>query len=224
MSYKAFDNHASEYDAWYDSEAGKAIFAMEADCIKPLLNGFKKPHLEIGVGSGRFARQLKVEYGIDPAIDLLRIAASRDIRTVRATGEKIPFKDGIFGGVLIALTICFVSDPLSVLQETWRILRPGGGLVLGLILKGSPWAEFYAAKGREGHPLYGRARFFSKDEIERLLKLSGFKALDYRSALFQLPGQSRYLPEHAVKGYRETAGFVAIGSHKDEVKKSIVLR
>jgi len=86
--------------------------------------------------------------------------------------------------------------------------------VLNLILKGSPWAEFYAAKGGEEHHLYSKARFFSKDEMARLLQLSGFEVLDYRSTLFQLPGQSRHLPEHAVMGYQEAAGFVAIGSHK----------
>jgi len=31
MPYHVFDIHASEYDAWYDTEAGKAIFAMEVD-------------------------------------------------------------------------------------------------------------------------------------------------------------------------------------------------
>ncbi|MFQ5814791.1 MAG: methyltransferase domain-containing protein [Anaerolineae bacterium] len=27
----------------------------------------------------------------------------------------------------MALTLCFVDDPASVLQEAWRVLLPGGG-------------------------------------------------------------------------------------------------
>ena len=205
---------AAKYDRWYETEVGKVILAMEVDCLRPLLRRHKRPYLEIGVGSGRFAQALGIEYGVDPAPAVLRMAEARGMRVLRATGEELPFPDRMFGGILIALTLCFVSDPLKVLQEAWRVLQPRGGLVLGLILKGSPWAEYYATRGREGHPLYSRARFFSKDEVVSLLQLSRFEALDYRSALSQPPGHGRYRLEHPVIGYRKSAGFVAIGSCK----------
>lgn len=214
MSFAAFDAHAAAYDAWYDSEAGAAIFAMEVACLRPLLHRHRRPYLEIGVGPGRFAQALGIEYGLDPALALLRLAESRGVRVVKATGEKLPFADGMFGGVLIALTLCFVADPAVVLQEAQRVLLPEGGLVLGLILKGSPWAKHYASKGRAGHHLYSRARFFSRAEVEKLLQQSGFDVLDCRSVLFQPPGQRQYRPEGPVLGYRESAGFVAIGCHK----------
>ena len=214
MPYQVFDSHASEYDAWYDTEAGKAIFAREVDCLKPFLHGYSRPYLEIGVGSGRFAQALGVEYGVDPAPAVLEKAKSRGIKVRRAVGEKLPFPDGNFGGVLIALTLCFVDDPAMVIHEASRVLVPGGGLALGLILQGSPWAEFYAKKGKEGHPIYSQARFFSKDEVEHLLMLSGFKELQYRSVLFQPPGQSIYHTEKPVDGYFKDAGFAAIGSRK----------
>ena len=217
MKHDVFDAYADKYDAWYDTEAGKSIFAMEVDCLKSILYGHKRPYLEIGVGSGRFAQALGIEYGVDPSPVLLRIAESRDILSLKATGEKLPLADDIFGGILIALTLCFVDDPPRVLQEAWRILRPGGGLVLGLILKGSPWAEFYTTKAKEGHPVYSRAHFFSKEEVENLLQSSGFKGLDYRSVLFQLPEQNTYRLECPVSGYRESAGFVAVGSRKREI-------
>jgi SAM-dependent methyltransferase len=216
MLHQAFNAHPDEYDAWYDSEAGKAIFAMEVDCLQPLLHSYKRPYLEIGVGSGRFAQDLGIEYGVDPALALLRIADFRGIRVAKATGERLPFREGIFGGVLIALTLCFVNDPVSVLKEAWRVLLPGGGLVLGLILQGSPWEKFYIEKAKQRHPIYSRARFFAKEEVERLLQLSRFEALAYRSVLFQMPGQSTYRPEGPVPGYWESAGFVAIGSCKGE--------
>lgn len=214
MSFAAFDARAAEYDAWYDSQAGATIFAMEVDCLRPLLHCHQRPYLEIGVGSGRFAQALGIEYGVDPSPALLRLADSRGVQAARAAGERLPFGDRTFGGVLIALTLCFVDDPPSVLCEAWRVLVPGGGLVLGLILKGSPWAEFYARKGREGHPIYSRARFFSRDEVENLLHSSQFDVLDYGSVLFQPPGQNLYHPERPIPGYRQSAGFVAIGSGK----------
>ena len=214
MSYEVFDNHASEYDAWYDTEAGKAIFAMEVDCLKPILHKFGRPYLEVGVGSGRFAEVLGIEYGIDPARAMLQIAKARGVKVTEATGEKLPFPDKMFGGLLIAFTLCFLDEPLKALQEARRVLQPEGGLVLGLILRDSPWGEFYTNKGKEGHPIYSKARFLSKAEIENLLQVSGFKVLEYRSTLFQPPGQSSYHPENPVDYYLESAGFVGIGSRR----------
>jgi len=214
MSYQAFDTHADDYDAWYDNEPGNTIFGMEVACLRPLLHGYPRPYLEVGVGSGRFAQALGIEYGVDPAQALLEKAKSRGIKVQRASGEKLPSPSGSFGGVLIALTLCFVDDPARVLQEVSRVLMPQGGLVLGLILKDSPWAQFYVSKGKEGHPIYRRARFFSKDEVENLLKQCEFDLVQYRSVIFQPPGQSSYHLERPISAYRKSAGFTAISSRK----------
>ena len=210
--YQAFDAHVDEYDAWYDSQAGSAIFAMEVECLRPFLHRHRRPYLEIGVGSGRFAQALGVEYGIDPALALLHLAKARVVQVLRAAGEELPFPDKTFGGILIALTLCFVHEPKKVLQEAFRVLQPGGGLVLGLILKGSPWAEYYHEKGKQGHPIFSKARFFIRQELESLLKSKGFENLEYRSVLFQPPGQDNYYIEQPVSEYNAKAGFVAIKS------------
>ena len=214
MAHQAFDRRASEYDAWYDTEAGRAIFSMEVECLQPLLQTYSRPYLEIGVGSGRFAQALGIEHGVEPAPSLGRIARLRGVGVTEAAGEGLPFRGEVFGAALTALTLCFVDSPLEVLQEAWRVLKPGGGLVLGLILRGSPWAEFYTRMGREGHPIYSRARFFSRNEVEGLLRRSGFAMPKYRSTLFQPPGQDAYRHESTISSFRRLAGFVAIASAK----------
>ncbi len=90
MSYQAFDAHAGEYDSWYDSKAGSAIFAMEVDCLKPLLHKYNRPYLEVGTGSGRFAQALGIEYGVDPAPALLGMARARGIKVLEVRGEELP--------------------------------------------------------------------------------------------------------------------------------------
>lgn len=217
MPYQVFDSRANEYDAWYDTEVGRAIFATEVDCLKPLLHRYSRPYLEIGVGCGRFAQALRIEYGVDPAPTPLRLARVRGIQVIEAIGEKLPFSDMTFGGLLMAFTLCFLEDPQKALQEAWRVLDLEGGLVLGLILRDSPWAEFYTSKGRNGHPIYSKARFFSKGQVESLLRMSGFKVLGYRSTLFQLPGQTHYRREPPIAGYHKSAGFVAIVSCKSRL-------
>lgn len=209
-SCRVFDTRAAEYDAWYETELGKSIFAMEVECLKPFLEACQRPHLEIGAGSGRFTAALKVEYGLDPAPGLLRIAASRDIQVVRAIGEKVPFASRSFGGILLAFTLCFVDDPLAVLLEARRLLLPGGALVLGLVPGDGAWADYYRQRGLEGHPIYSHARFYGKEEIESLLASSGFNLISYRSTLLQRPGQDSYDFEIPQRGYRACAGFVAV--------------
>jgi SAM-dependent methyltransferase len=214
VSYQAFSAHANEYDSWFDGEPGATVFATEVECLRPLLHSYPRPYLEVGIGSGRFAQALGIEYGVDPVLTLLTKAKARDINVIRARGEKLPFTSGSFGGVLLALTLCFVDYPLRALREVSRVLASNGGLVLGLILKESPWAESYMAKAKEGHPIYSQARFFSKNEVESLLYQSGFDNFHYRSVLFQPPEQGFYHFERPLSIYRKSSGFTAISARK----------
>ena len=209
-----FEERAAQYDAWYDSPKGRVLLAIEVACLRPLLGEFPRPYLEVGVGTGRFAQALDIEYGIDPSLPALDVARARGIDVRQAVGERIPFDDASFGGILMAFTLCFVKDAAGVVREVGRVLTPGGGLVLGLLLRGTPWAESYARRSREGHPVYRDAHFHSKHEVENLLEEGGFRVVRYRSTLFQLPGLEAYDIEEAVEGYAGDAGFVGLAAIK----------
>jgi SAM-dependent methyltransferase len=114
----------------------------------------------------------------------------------------------------MAFTLCFVGDPGAVMREIHRVLFPGGGLVLGLLLKGTPWADFYEQRGREGDPLFDTVHFYRREEVEALLKESGLCVTGFRSTLFQPPGLGVYNDEEPVDGYAPGAGFVTIAAVK----------
>lgn len=88
----------------------------------------------------------------------LMLAKGRGIEVVKGAGEKLPFRDRTFGGALLIVTLCFVDDPSEVLGESKRVLMDDGSIILGLILKESPWARFYE-EGRVDS-LYKIARFY----------------------------------------------------------------
>lgn len=203
-----FDILAQEYDSWFDKE-GRLIFETELLAFKKILPLLPKPWLEVGIGSGRFAQALDIEVGIDPSNKLLEIAKSRGIEVYKARGEAQPFKEGSFGTVFLIVTLCFVDSPIAVLRESNRILMPDGKIVLGLVLKDSPWGKLYTAKKEEGHRFYRYANFYSFEEIENLLLIAGFKIEKVISTLFQEPDNVKEV-ELPRDGFFRSAGFTVI--------------
>ena len=210
---KAFDDYSSNYDQWFESPEGKAVFMAEVDAVSLLTKGLEHPFLEIGVGTGRFAKELGIDFGIDPSVKMLIMAVMRGIKTKKAEGESLPFPDDSFGAVFILFTICFVRDPEKVITEAKRVLKPGGGLIIGFINRKSPWGEHYAKKQAEGHPIYSHARFFSIDEIVSFISTVGFTYVASSSTLCQLPSKQPQ-KEEAYGGLAEDAGFVGILARK----------
>jgi SAM-dependent methyltransferase len=210
-----FDNLALEYDAWFDKE-GSLIFLIEAQAFRELLPSLPKPWLEIGVGSGRFAQALGIETGLDPSIKLIEMARHRGVTAFLGRGEQKIFDDESFGTVFLIVTLCFLDSPLDVLKEASRILIPSGKIVLGLVLKESPWGQFYQVKKAQGHRFYKYATFYSCDEIVRLLVQAGFVIEKTVSTLFQQPGKVEHV-EEPKEGYFPDAGFTIMVAGKREV-------
>ena len=214
----SFSTYAPRYDAWYETPMGRVLLATELACLRPLLHPFPRPYLEVGVGSGRFAEALGIEYGVDPSAGALEGSARRRIRVVLGVGESLPFADARFGAVLLAFTLCFVRDPSMVIREIHRVLSPGGGVILGVLLKGTPWADFYAERGRQGDPFFSTAHFYSREEVETVLRRGSLYVMASRSALFQPPGREAYREEKPVAGCVPGAGFVAFAAVKPDVR------
>jgi ubiquinone/menaquinone biosynthesis C-methylase UbiE len=146
-----FDTFAERYDRWYDNPFGKSAFNLEKACITSLCKNLRRPFLEIGVGTGRFAEELEVEYGIDVSVGEIRYAKNRGIAVIAGKGEKLPFISKFFSVVFIIVTLCFVDEPLKVLKESTRVLKDEGSIILGVILRESPWASFYKKRRGRQH-------------------------------------------------------------------------
>jgi ubiquinone/menaquinone biosynthesis C-methylase UbiE len=143
---------------------------------------------------------------------MLELARRRGVCTIQGLGEQLPFRSSSIGGVLVAFTICFVRDPAHVLGEISRVLIPGGGLVLGFLPRGTPWAEMYARRGAEHHPIYETARFYTAKEVEDLILRAGLRITDFRSTLLQPPGLDTYASEEPTEKYRPEASFLAVAA------------
>ncbi len=201
-----FDERAAEYDAWFENSL---LFAIERAALQELTTPLLGSKLEIGVGPGRFAEALGVEFGVDPALAPLAFAKKRGIRVSQAVGEALPCADQSMRTVLLLFTFCFLADPRPVLRECRRVLKPGGHLVLGLIVADSPWGRMLQQKKEADHPFYRQVRFYEPAEVEQCLTGCGFVVEERRSSLRQPPEALREM-EHSRAGLVSQAGFAVL--------------
>ena len=88
---RVFDSLVSDYDAWFEKE-GRLIFASEVEALRQVLPLLPEPWIEVGVGSGRFAKALGTDIGLDPSCKLLEMARCRGVSVFLGRGEEMPFK------------------------------------------------------------------------------------------------------------------------------------
>jgi len=201
-----FDHYYKRYDAWYDKN--KYVYLSELEALKKSLPKFGRG-LEIGVGTGRFACVLGIAVGIDPSAKMIEAAIQRGANARRGFGENLSFGEEAFDYVAIIATLCFVRNPLKVLQEAQRVLKKNGKIIIGIIDKESFLGSFYQ---RKKSVFYKKANFFSVKEVAKLLIDSKFKQINYRQTLFG-PLDKINLIQKPRRGFGE-GGFVVISGKK----------
>ena len=207
-----FQERADEYDSWYEDSI---LFATELAAIQQISSPLAEPKLELGVGPGRFAAQLGVTIGIDPAPAALRHAVSRGLSGVAGIGEQLPIRSSTAGTLFMLFTLCFLVDPLQVLAECYRVLTKEGCLVIGQIPAQSLWGRDLENKRINGNAFYKYARFYTIEQSVNLLQQAGFTLIESYSTLFQPPGKIERL-EPARPGSDEQAGFCVLVARKKE--------
>ncbi|MGB9755556.1 MAG: class I SAM-dependent methyltransferase [Desulfurella sp.] len=175
-----FNNYTSEYEEWFENN--KYAYLSEIEALKKALPKQGKG-VEIGVGSGRFALPLGIKIGVEPSRKMAEIARRHGIEVFFGVAESLPFEDSSFDFALMAVTICFVNDPLKSLKESYRILKPNGVIIIGIVDLDTELGKFYLEK-QKNSIFYKQAKFFSSKQIIDLLKRSGFSFRESYQVLF----------------------------------------
>ena len=157
----SFDDNVDRYESWF--ERNRLVYESELEAIRDLLQPCGRG-LEIGVGTGRFAAPLGLRFGVDPSLNMGKVAIRRGIEVILGIGEKLPFKESSFDVVLMVTTICFLDDVPAVLKEAYRVLKINGHILIGFLDRESPLGKIYEAK-KEESDFYRFASFFSADEV-----------------------------------------------------------
>jgi ubiquinone/menaquinone biosynthesis C-methylase UbiE len=129
--------------------------------------------LDVGVGTGRFARMLIQRgadvIGIDLAPEMLNVCAQNEprARLVQARlGSPLPFANGSFDHAICIRVMKYLDDWVFALGELRRVVRSGGRVILEVANRRS-----LARWGYSGMPI----RLMTARETAQLLDLNGFR-------------------------------------------------
>ncbi len=178
---KAFEHYSNEYDEWFEKNSN--LYDAELNVIKSMLKPFKFA-LEVGVGTGKFAKPFNIPIGIEPCPQMADKAQKLGINVFFSIAEKLPFKDKSFDFVLMVTTVCFVDDVLQSFKEVNRVLKNKGSFIVAYVDKDSELGKQYELKKNKSK-FYSEATFYSSNEILNYLKQAGFNFFDIRQTIFK---------------------------------------
>ncbi|MDP3665410.1 MAG: class I SAM-dependent methyltransferase [Sediminibacterium sp.] len=174
-SNSVFDEFTAEYDAWFDRHP--EIYQSELLAMKQAVPQ-NQTGIEIGVGSGRFAEPLHIRYGVEPSASIAALAEQRGIKVIHAVAEDLPIENQSYDFATMVTTVCFLNDIPKAFSEVYRILKPGGIFIIGLIDRNSELGKKYERQ-KNANKFYRNAHFHSTDEITKLLSGSCFGNFSY---------------------------------------------
>jgi len=162
--------------------------------------------LDVGCGDGSalaVAATQNPEHqfaGIDWSADALSQARARGLTVVRGTIEtRLPVADDAADVVIMSELIEHLVDPDGAVAEVWRVLRPGGALLLstpnlaawynrGLLAAGIQpvfsEVSLRAVFGRPGSVVAGHLRLFTRRALTEFLTASGFRCVSVAGARY----------------------------------------
>jgi ubiquinone/menaquinone biosynthesis C-methylase UbiE len=170
LTSNPFETSASIYDQWYEDYP--TIFCSEILALRALLPP-KGRWAEIGVGTGRFAAELGIRIGIEPTEGMATLARNRGIDVVRGVAEALPLESDSLDAIFFITTLCFVQEVQTAMIEAYRVLRPAGSCIIGLLPLDSPLGK--ATQAQAANDLFFKdAHLRTKAEVLCALETAGF--------------------------------------------------
>ena len=159
---------ASLYDGWFGSRSGQLVDLLETALIWRLAEPQPGERaLDVGTGTGHFAIQLAdgglQVTGLDSSEAMLDIARSKrvDVEWRRGDATSLPFPDSSFDLVLSVTALEFINEPALALAEMYRVVAPGGRVVVGTLNAESAMGRAYIREARAKDTPFRQARFFT---------------------------------------------------------------
>jgi ubiquinone/menaquinone biosynthesis C-methylase UbiE len=193
---KHYDEVADRYDHHYDRSRGRSYHTHLSHHVMEFLPK-KGLLLDIGCGTGLFIEKYVSEagtaIGLDISRGMIRQAQRRCCSSdfVVGSAETIPFCNCSFDAAASLLTFSYIKDPQAMLDEVFRVLKPGGTIsicTLGkkLLTRGVPALYQIGEKIRVKHVVvrdFGE-QYYDENEMYDLFSNAGFSHINVKWCSF----------------------------------------
>ena len=141
-------------------------------------------YLEIGFGSGLFIKKYVSHVsriaGLDYSEDMVELASNINKNLIKSGKAEfkhgdltsLPWHDNEFSVVVTIETFFFWPEPAASLKEIFRVLIPGGRLVIEMAFNKDDGLD------HTKHIKKYKLKLYSANEMTKLLKESGFNDID----------------------------------------------
>jgi len=158
-----------------------------------------KKILDIGSATGLLLNHFKSlgmePVGIEICEESARYAREKfDVEVISKPLEEVKFEENSFDAVHFSHLIEHLQDPAGFLKEVYKILKPGGPIIVTTPRIDSPAYHLYKKDWRSAIP--DHLTLFSKKTLSRLIKQTGFTIV-----------------------FQESWGFIPIGTRFPKLKK-----
>lgn len=156
---------------WWFATRTRAILAY-LDMFVGTENHASRRILDVGGGAGNMAHHLG-HYGAYLGLDVnpkpLRVARERGLTVHMGTADRLPYAEDVFDLIALLDTVEHIPDDMAVFAECYRVLRPGGKLLVTV-----PAFMFLWSKN---DVLNRHQRRYTRGELVSKLQAHGFHVL-----------------------------------------------
>jgi SAM-dependent methyltransferase len=180
---------ASRWDAFWRSRKHSGDFYAPSPRMVEHVLQYVRPGdrvLEVGPGTGRDAATVAaagaVVTVIDPSAEALslieRSGHGRALRLVRGDGQSAPFPDGSFDLVYHQGLLEHFPDPMPLLRENLRLLKPRGILVVDVPQTAHAWTAIKKTLMAFDRWFAGWETQYTPGALRRVVQVAGFEVLE----------------------------------------------
>ena len=218
-------------DQWWEPRGSFAMLHWIAEARARLVPSAARGEsllLDLACGGGLLAPHVAGKghrhVGLDLSPTALPLARLHGVLPVRGDVLRLPFADAVADVVVAGEVLEHVAEPLQLVAEACRVLRPGGTLVLDTIAA-TWWGRFSAVTVGERMPagpperLHDPGLFVDRPSLVQAaarcgveLELTGLRpsALDYLAWLAGRRPEVRMLPTRSTAGLFQAHGRKAL--------------
>lgn len=177
------------YEDYYRHENNHWWFRWRFDLITRLVgslgSGDSFRILDAGCGTGQMTKRLGaigLAFGLDSAPEAIAFARSRGVeRLAQGSITAPPFANGAFDCVLALDVIEHVDDDIGILSSLFKILRPGGHLIVTVPAFDALWSEH--------DEINHHKRRYRAPQLKALIENAGFQTdrVTYCNTALYLP-------------------------------------